>query len=140
MSPIQVTRDWWHGTRMQRLTVIAAAIGAIATAAIALLNLGQIGEPYWIATRGYTRALIERAQSSASGQILSVQIAIKESQRDTTQQEIDRLTAELAKDDNKSPSLIQLLNEQLSKYKQQLRDIEIELDDLRRLRNGRRPW
>jgi hypothetical protein len=139
MSPVQIAKDWWLGTPLQRFTVICSAISASAAAIIALMHFGEVAEPYWFATRDFTRQIIHASEKSNSEQFTALQIATKESARDNTQAQIDRLDYELRKNPDTSDSVKQIISEQIRRYTEQLRILNLELDDLRRRRSGRRP-
>lgn len=139
MSPAQIAKEWWLGTPLQRFTMVCGAISASAAAIIALMHFGEVAEPYWFATRDFTRQIIKVAEKTNTQQFLALQIATKESSRDNTQAQIDRLEYELKKNPDSSDSIKQIITEQIRRYTEQLRLINFELDDLRRRQSGRAP-
>lgn len=138
MSPTEMARDWWLGPPLKRYTLVATAISVTAGALIGLMNTAGILEPYWVSTREFTRSVVAASEKTTSGRLLALEIATKESSRDNTQSQIDRLELELKKNDTAPDSIKQILNEQIARYKTQIRIIEIELDDLRRQQSKRR--
>ena len=139
MSPAQVIRDWPLYSPIKRLTLIATLISAVTAAIIAVMNLTSTLEPKWIATRGFVREQIQTAEQNTGTRLLSLEIAQKESARDAAQAKLDGLEFELRKNPDAPESLKQILNDQIRRYSEQVRVLNLELDDLRRLRAGRRP-
>lgn len=139
MSPVKIARDWWLGTPLQRFTMICGAVSASAAAIVAIMHFGQVAEPYWVATRSFTRELVQSSEKTNTQQFIALQIATKESSRDNTQAQIDRLEYELKKNPDSADSIRQILTEQIRRYSDQLRILNLELDDLRRRQSGRRP-
>lgn len=139
MSPVQVAKEWWLGTPLQRFTMVCGAISASAAAIIAMMHFGEVAEPYWFTTRGYTRDMIKVAEKTNTQQFIALQIATKESSRDNTQAQIDRLEYELKKNPDSPDSIKQIITEQIRRYTDQLRFLNLELDDLRRRQAGRAP-
>jgi hypothetical protein len=135
MSPAQIAREWWGEPWRRSFILIAAAIAAIT----AFMHFAEVAEPYWIATRQFSRNLVSSAQVSFDQRQLKTEIAIKQLARDNMQAQIDRLQYELQKNPNAPDSLTRLIVEQIRRYTEQLRIINFELDDLRRRAAGRRP-
>lgn len=119
--------------------MICGAVSASAAAIIAIMHFGQVAEPYWVATRSFTRELVQTAEKTNTQQFLALQIATKESSRDNTQAQIDRLEYELKKNPDSADSIRQILTEQIRRYSDQLSILNLKLDDLRRRQVGRRP-
>lgn len=117
------------------MTAISVTVGMI----LGLLNLGNVAEPYWIATRQFTRELVRAAEVSTSSRLMALEIASKESQRDAAQSKLDSLDLELRKNSDASDGVKALLNNQVRRYTEQLRILNLELDDLYRQRSGRKP-
>jgi hypothetical protein len=103
------------------------------------MHFAEVAEPYWIATRQFTRDLVSSTQIAFDRRQLKTEIAIKELARANTQAQIDRLQYELQKNPGAPDSLTRLIVEQIRRYTEQLRIINLELDDLRRRATGRRP-
>lgn len=136
MSPAQVVKDWWEDTARRRIGLLTAAMVLVLTA----MHFGEVMEPYWISTRGYTRVIIQAAEKSMSSRLLSLEIASKEADRNATQSQIDRVEAELAKlPAGTNETLRGVLADQLVRYRRQLELLDFELNDLRRSRAGQRP-
>lgn len=138
MSPTEVANEWRLASPLKRYTLMVSAISLTAGAIIGVMNAAGILEPYWVSTREFTRAVVAASEKSTSGRLLALEIATKESSRDNTQSQIDRLELELKKNDSAPDSIKQILNEQIARYKIQIRVIELELDDLRRQQSMRR--
>ena len=135
MSPAQVVREWWGEPWRRRLVLLTAAIVAIST----FMHFANVAEPYWIATRQFTRDLVTSSQVAFDRRQLKTELAIKELARDNMQAQIDRLQYELQKNPEAPDSLTRLIVEQIRRYTEQLRIINLELDDLRRRASGARP-
>lgn len=112
---------------------------AAMVAVLTMMHFGEVMEPKWIATRGFVRDLAKTEGRTNTIQFLTLQTATKESSRDNTQAQIDRLEYELKKNPDASDSIKQILSEQIRRYTDQLRILNFELDDLRRRQNGRSP-
>ena len=144
MSPAQIVKEWWAGTYARKVTVIAVAISSAITAILAVMHLGQVAEPYWFATRDFTRELVrlaeERARqrdTSTSVRIISVEIAVKEGERRNIQAQIDRINVELTKVPAIPDNLRDILTEQFRRYSDQIRSLNFEIDNLRRQQTAR---
>ena len=132
MSPVQIAKSWWSGNAFQRATAMAVSVSAILGAILTTMHFGEFAEPYWIATRSFTREVVAQAKRSTDNQLLALQIATKQLAIDATQAQIDRLDFELKKNADAADSLKQILNEQIARYKEQRRIFMLELDELRR--------
>lgn len=128
MGPPDRTKDRWG--RLRVYTLAATAVSVTAGAIIGVMNAAGILEPYWVSTRGFTRTVVAQSESKTGHRLLAIEIATKELARDNTQSQIDRLEIELKKNDNAADSIKQILNEQLSRYRSQLRAIERDIEAL----------
>ena len=143
MSPIQVAKDWW-GDNIKRTAVL---VTAVLTAIFTTMHFAGVAEPYWIVHRQFARDLVSATENSAkvrddeqSRRLLSIEIAMKEGERRASQRSIDRGHAELLKLPTTSPDSIRdFFNDQVRRYSDQLRIIDLQLDELRRQQSGRRP-
>ena len=143
MSPMQVARNWW-GDGIKRTAVL---VTAILTAIITTMHFAGVAEPYWIVHRQFARDLISATENSAkvrddeqSRRLLSIEIAMKEGERRASQRSIDRANAELLRLPTGSPDSIRdFFAEQVRRYTDQVRIIDLQLDELRRQQSGRRP-
>jgi hypothetical protein len=145
MSPAQIVKEWWAGTYARKVTVIAVAISSTIAALLAVMHLGQVAEPYWFATRDFTRELVKMAEDRARQRdtttgirIISVEIAVKEGERRNIQAQIDRINVELTKIPAIPDNLRDILSEQFRRYSDQIRSLNYEIDDLRRQQAERR--
>lgn len=142
MSPVKLMKEWWGDTVIRS----AALITAIVTAVITMAHFGEVAKPYWFVMQYQFEAAMNQAknetknyQQGMADEFLDVKISIKEKDRNDTQAQIDRVEFELRKNPDAADSIKQLLNEQIRRYTDQLRIINLELDDLRRRQAGRRP-
>ena len=143
MSLSEAIKTWWTTNPAQRITVTAVSVSSVIAAIFAVLHFWQLAEPYWFATRMFTRELVTEASdaskerdSSSAVRIISVEIAVKESERGSVQSQIDRINVELAKVPQESISLRGVLNDQLRQYSDHIKNIEREIEDLQRQRFG----
>lgn len=124
-----------------RTTKIAGAIAAVASALLALGNLFNIGEPWWIATRGYVRAEVTAAVQQAqklnreqSARIVGLEISIGQAERSRLLSAIDRNTIELARAPAGTDALRREIETQIRLYREQVRLFEAELEERERQR------
>lgn len=129
MSPVEIAKDWW--SRLVKYTRVVTAISVTAAAVIGVMNAGGVLEPMWIATRGYTRSVVAKSENRTSIKLLEIEMATRELARDNTQNQIDRLEVELKKNDTASDAVKQILNEQIVKYRSQLKSIDYQIEALK---------
>lgn len=139
MSPAKVVSDWWFGTMAQRITLVGGAMTAALTAILTVMHFMEVQEPRWIATRGFVRDLVQQTQMQAqtrsdnlSNRVIGTEIAIKLAERGRVQGQIDRNALELEKSPQAPDGLKRLITEQIRQYQEQIKMIELELDELRR--------
>jgi hypothetical protein len=135
MSPQKVFSEWWGDTVKRRLSLATASLVALIT----LMHFGEVAKPYWFVMQYQFDAAFKQAEDTNTQQFLALQIATKEASRDSTQAQVDRLEYELQKNPDSPSSVRQILTEQIRRYTDQLRILNLELDDLRRRQTGRRP-
>lgn len=132
-NPFPVTSAKW-------VTVYALMISAVIGAGIAVLHSAEVLEPWWLATRGYTRALIKQSDDHVSGlakdqtrHIVDVQLRVAEGERRTIQSRLEQTDVALKTlPPDVNPNIRDIIKQQYETAQTQLKMIDIEIDDLRR--------
>ena len=139
---------WWDGADwIKRMGAIAAAFTAILVLATTAANLMQVGEPHWVATRSFVRDQIEKVvdkadteRSKQTQRSIKTEIQVLKGQRAQIVSEIKRREL-LLEDPTAQASLDyrRLIRDQIEQYRDQLKDMDVELEGLMREQSGRRP-
>lgn len=135
------------GIGIKRMGAIAVALLALITLTTTTANLLQVGEPHWIATRSFVREQVGQAETKSavrdaqmSQRAIKTEIQVLRGRRESLNGEIKR--RELLLEDpaaQASAEYRRLVREQIDQYREQLKDIDNELDGLQREQSGRRP-
>lgn len=129
-----------------RTTLIAGALTAFLTAALTIANAVSFAEPYWFATRGFTRQLMALAADDNKKSYdlilerqLRTELSVKESQRLQIQGKIDDLNLLLKKDGNASVDYIDAIQRQIRDSKLQLELLNEQISRMSRENAANRP-
>lgn len=136
---------WWDSLAFyRRISIVSGAVAAVIAALFAVANAMNAGEPYWIATRGYTRYTVadalNKAQVAQHKTIREIQNSEKQIQRQQIRTEIQVVTGRI--EDLKSKisdrkillqqpgpePLKRLVRDQIDQFETQLARLSHELD------------
>lgn len=145
MSPPHV---WWKGADLvKRMGATATAVTAVLVLVTLVTNLLQIGEPHWVATRSFVREFVLTVETKADAdrakqtqRSIKTEIQVLKGQRAQMVSEIKR--RELLLEDptaQGSPEYRRLIRDQIDQYRDQIKEMDVELEGLIREQSGRRP-
>lgn len=119
---------------------ISGAIAAAATAIVGTVNVANLGEPYWPATRGHLQLKLvqyeremQTAIKDATSRQINIEVRIEESERRRIKSKIDELKLELEKNQGASSNLKRIINDQIETHEGELEQKEEVIKNLRRL-------
>lgn len=138
---------WWDQLAFsKRLTLYATTITAVLAAIIAVANALSAGEPYWLASRDFVRAQvstatsqIERSQQQMKTRQVQTEVQIIQGRIEQTRAKISDRELLIEKPEGAPPEYKRLITQQVDDFKDQVKLLESQLDDLRRELVGRRP-
>lgn len=140
---------WADSGAIKRATMLAALVGGVATAMIAMSNAYSVAEPYWVAQRYFVREHVRDAKSEIVTQItngdskqnerliriertlLSADLARSLENRKTIRTRIAQFQADLVKADMPE-SARRIIQEQLDRLIDDQLENDRRIDELRR--------
>lgn len=134
--------DWsFSGASPAKRVFMIATLVSVATAAIlGGANVAQLGEPYWVATRGFVSYKLQEATAEtkatlkdATTRSITIEIRIEDGARRQIKNKIGELELELEKNPNTPESLRRLIQQQIDQHKEDLGSKEETIRNLRRL-------
>jgi len=138
---------WWDQlAAAKRLTVYATAITAVLAAVIAMANALNAGEPHWVATRQFVRSQVElaaggidRTQQHLKTRLVQTEVQIVQGRIEQTRAKISDRELLVEKPEGAPPEYKRLITQQVDEFRDQIKILEGQLDDLRRELSARRP-
>ena len=138
---------WWDRLAFsKRLTLYATTITAVLAAVLAVANALSAGEPYWLASRDFVRvqvstatSQIERSQQQMKTRQVQTEVQIIQGRIEQTRAKISDRELLIEKPEGAPPEYKRLITQQVDDFKDQVKLLESQLDDLRRELVGRRP-
>lgn len=137
---------WWDQLAVsRRLTVFATTITAVFAAVIAVANALNAGEPYWLASRDFVRSQVavavdqvDRTQQQLKTRQVQTELQILQGRIEQTRAKIADRELLVQKPEGAPPEYKRLITQQVDEFKDQLKILDSQLDDLRRELAGRR--
>ena len=138
---------WWDQLAFsKRLTLYATTITAVLAAVIAVANALSAGEPYWLASRDFVRTQvavaagqIDHTQQQLKTRQVRTEVQILQGRIEQTRAKISDRELLIEKPEGAPPEYKRLVTQQVEEFKDQIKLLESQLDDLRRELAGRRP-
>jgi len=138
---------WWNQIAVsKRITIYATTITAVLAAMVAVVNALNAGEPHWVATRHFVRAQvelttsqIERTQQLLRTRQVQTEVQIVQGRIEQTRAKISDRELLIEKPEGAPPEYRRLIIQQVEEFKDQIKLLENQLDDLRRELVARRP-
>lgn len=138
---------WWDQLAFsRRLTIYATTVTAVLAAIIAVANALSAGEPHWVATREFVRTQVstateqvERSQQQLKRRQVQTEVQILTGRIEQTRAKIADRELLIQKPEGAPPEYKRLITQQVEEFKDQLKLLEAQLDDLRRELASRTP-
>jgi len=138
---------WWDQIAVsKRITIYATTITAVLAAIIAVANALSTGEPHWVATRQFVRSQvalatdqIDRTQQQLRTRQVQTEVQIVQGRIEQTRAKISDRELLVEKPEGAPPEYKRLITQQVDEFRDQIKILEGQLDDLRRELVGRRP-
>lgn len=149
---------WWQQTSLiKKWGAVASAVTAIIVALTTVLNALAVGEPHWVATRGFTRGevaaakteiktKIEAGDTQQNAQLTALHSRLVEAElvraRDRKFEMGERIASHrllLSQNPDLLPGARDIINRQIAQLAEEVSSLERRIDVLERELSGRRP-
>jgi len=137
---------WWDRLAVyKRITLFATMISAVIAALFAVANVLQAGEPHWIATRSFVRMTVAETSSKIAQSENQLKTRQVQTELQVLQGRVEAIKSKISdrelllQQPDGPPQYKNLISQQVDEFKERLKILQAQTDDLRRELAGRQP-